>query len=118
MSGAMSGSSGDSRGGGGGGGDGPFDCSSLVVLTTLNSPVAAVVKRLKVGDKLQVEIERGATGRDLLIAKTREGEKAGSITPPQLVTIINCMNRGHAYVVAVLSVVGGEIKIRLESGKL
>jgi len=116
----MSGSGGGSGrisigGGGGGGGDSSTDCGSLIVETTLNSPVSAVVSLLKKDDRLTVEIQVGASGINSLVAK-RGGQIAGSLTPPSLITILNCIQGGFQYVAIVLNdVTGGVVRVRIQA---
>ena len=118
----MSGSGGSSgrdglggTGGPGGGGSSP-DCGSLVVETTLNSPVGAVVASLKKGDKLLVANQVGAGGVNSLVAKNAAGQIAGSLTPPSLTTILNCIQNGFSYVAVVLNdVSGGVVRVRIQA---
>lgn len=108
-------------GGGGGrvsnGSGTPDDCGSLVIDTVLNSPVAAVVKNLQPNDELDVEIQisTSATQVKELVAKTSGGKVAGSLTPPSLITIITCIEKGFKYVAIVQgNVVGGLVKVRIQ----
>ena len=102
-------------GGAGGGGESSPDCGSLIVETTLNSPVSAVVALLKKGDTLTVEIQVGAGGVNSLVAK-HGGQIAGSLTPPSLITILNCIQSGFQYVAIVLNdVTGGVVRVRIQA---
>jgi hypothetical protein len=119
----MSGSGGGSgripfggEGGAGDGGESSPDCGSLVVDTTLNSPVSAVVASLKKGDRLTVEIQVGGGGVNSLVAKNAGGQIAGSLTPPSLITILNCIQSGFQYVAVVLNdVTGGVVRVRIQA---
>lgn len=114
----MSGPGGSSppRGGNGGGG---VDCDSLVVDTTLNSPEPAVVKTLKKGSKLGVEVGQSPHGRDILLAKTADGKIAGSLTPPRVLDIMNCLKGGHQYIAEVLAdPTDGDCRVRIHTGSL
>ena len=107
----MSGSSGG--GGGRPGGDGlAVDCD-LVEKTVLNSPVGDVLRELKRGDALRVELHTEGKVR-LLRALTAEGKVAGSLTPRQTPAIVGCLEKGNRYVAHVLRVSGGmcEVEIR------
>ena len=99
----------------GSGGGSPSDvCGSLDIETTLNSPVAAVVKNLRRGDELDVAVEVSSKQVRTLVAKDGQGRIAGSLTPPSLVAIINCMDNGYQYVAIVLGDVdGGVVRVRI-----
>jgi hypothetical protein len=93
------------------------NCDSLVVDTTLNSPDRAVVNTLKIGMKLVVALDRTPQGRDLLVARTQSGSTAGSLTPPRLLDIINCMKGGHNYIAELLAdPTGGDCRVRIRTG--
>jgi hypothetical protein len=113
----MSGSGGGSGriGVDGGGESSPGDCGSLVVETTLNSPVSAVVASLKKDDKLLVEVRVGSGGVNSLVAKNAAGQIAGSLTPPSLIKILKCIENGFRYVAVVLNdVKGGVVRVRIQ----
>ncbi len=115
----MSGPGGSSSPRGSNGNSGDVDCDSLVVDTTLNSPEPAVVKTLKKGAKLVVELGRSTQGRDLLLAKTRDGKVAGSLTPPRVLDIMHCLKTGHKYIADVSAdPAGGECRVRIRTGSL
>jgi len=106
---------GSGRTGGGGGGEPSPDCGSLIVETTLNSPVPAVVASLKKGDRLTVEIQSGTAGTNSLVAK-HGGQIAGSLTPPSLIAILSCIQNGFQYVAVVLNdVTGGVVRVRIQA---
>lgn len=115
----MSGPGGSSPPRGGNGGGGGVDCDSLVVETALNSPEPAVVKTLKKGSKLAVELGQSGQGRDILLAKTADGKIAGSLTPPRVLDIMGCLRRGHTYIAEVLAdPTAGDCRVRIHSGSL
>lgn len=113
----MSGSGGSSEryDGGDGGGSAPDECSSLVVETPLNSPVAQVVRDLKKGDVLRVELEVSAAQIRTLVAKDSVGRIAGSLTPPSLMRILACIEGGFKYDAIVLDKVGGLLPVRIQA---
>ena len=85
------------------------------VVTPLNSPNAAVVKDLKRGALLTVAIETNAKNVKLLVAQDSGGRIAGSLTPPGLVTIIACIEKGYRYGATVLdSASGGNLRVRIQ----
>lgn len=103
-------SSEDWRGPGGGGGAGDDKCA-IVERTVLNSPNAAVVGGLNVGDILEVELETQPRSR--LVAKTANGQVAGAITSTSIVVIIECIQDGSAYEAEVLAVNAGKVEVEI-----
>jgi hypothetical protein len=97
-------------GGAGGGGGARPDACNIVEDTTLNSPVAAVIAALKVGDKMQVQV-RPPRG---LIAVTAGGAIAGSITCASMLQIIACIQNGHLFEAEVVGLHGGACDIRVQ----
>ena len=96
----------------------PDVCGTIVVDTTLNSPNADVVKDLRKGDELDVEIQTSRTGIKSLVAKDSSGRVAGALTPPSLIPIIKCIEAGYRYVALVLEkVTGGLVRIRIQGKK-
>lgn len=110
-----------SGGGGGrtytGSGDGtPDECAALDVETPLNSPNPQVVKTLQKQEDLDIAVQVGARGVNTLVAKKSNGQIAGSLTPPSLLTIISCIGKGYQYVATVLEVpAGGVVRVRIHS---
>jgi hypothetical protein len=103
-------------GGSGGGGESSPDCGSLIVETTINSPVSAVVASLTKGERLTVEIHVGANGVNSLVAKNGAGLVAGSLTPPDLLKILKCIQNGFQYVAIVLNdVAGAVVRVRIQA---
>lgn len=121
----MSGSGGGNDSGGGGqfpgagnpmgqGGTNTTDeCGNLSARTTLNSPQAAVIGRLKVGDVLIVRLRIG--GPEIVVALF-EGQEVGSITFTQLITLIACLKQGFPYVADVLAIKGGGCEVMVRPG--
>lgn len=105
-----------STGTGGHKGDSGDPCSSLVVDTILNSPVPKVVSGLKKGDRLKVATMKAGSLTRLVAIDDRRAV-AGSLTPPELVAIIRCIEKGHSYVAVFLSdFKGGSVNVRIQSG--
>jgi len=88
------------------------DCSKLVERTLINSPVPTVVAALKVGDVLQVTLGQ-ISGAPILQAVTEGGEVAGSLTPPRLPQIVECIGKGFSYVAIVQEIDGGAVKVEI-----
>jgi len=108
-------------GGGGGrsyvgsGGGTPDECSSLDVVTPLNSPNPAVLATLVPGVVLSVDIEVKPNNVRSLVAKDSTGRIAGSLTPPSLITIISCIEKGFKYGATVLKAAsGGIVPVRIQ----
>jgi hypothetical protein len=96
-----------------GGGDGQHDCN-IVEKTAVNSPRAGVLATLTRGDALTVQL-RDQGARKTLVAVAASGEVAGSLTPRQLLTLIECIEQGNAYEAHVLDVRGGLCEVELRS---
>lgn len=96
-----------------GGDGGGIDPCALTEDTVINSPVAAVIARLNVGDVLIVELERGPPVR--LIVRTKGGNIAGAITSAKLPQIITCIETGVRYQALVTSIRGGAVRVRVSN---
>lgn len=85
------------------------DACDIFEITTISSPVPAIVKTLKVGDILEVSI----LGASQLVV-VHNGEIAGSITSPKMMLFVDCIaNFGNVYVARVLSINGGQVQIKV-----
>ena len=110
-----------SGGGGGGsssdnwrvgtGGAGGNDECAITERTVLNSPNAAVVGTLSVGDVLDIVLE--TQPRNRLVANTQQGQTAGSITSTRIVDIIECIQNGSSYEAEVLSINAGKVEVEI-----
>jgi len=96
----------------GGGAPAAEDPCNIVEKTPLNSPNNTVLTTLRVGDILSVVYQPGPPKR--LVAEQSPGVIAGSITSPSMLSIIQCIQRGYAYVAEVLSLRGAicEVLVR------
>lgn len=105
--------------GGGGGGYGPSrssdDCD-IVERTPLNSVQAAAAAQLAVGTRLDVEVVQ-QNNRQVLVARFPPGVNAGaivgSLTPPSLADLLQCIAKGRSYVADVIDIQPGAM-IRVE----
>jgi hypothetical protein len=109
----MSGSG--SGGGGGGHSTDKVDCSTLVLKTHLNSPKAAILKTLRKGSKLSIQLESHG-GKPIVIAKASQGQAAGSITGAGLASLIQCLQNGFPFHAVVISVAGGGCEVSVQAG--
>jgi hypothetical protein len=108
----MSGSGGSSGGAGGSGDSGGDDCASILEITSLASPVPDVLKTLKQGDLLDLK-PKTKTGP--LQAFTSKGKIAGSVTSGSAVRMINCIEKGFAFVAIVNLIDGGKCEVTIRS---
>jgi hypothetical protein len=105
--------------GGGGGGYGPSrasdDCD-IVERTPLNSVQAGPAGHLTVGTRLDVDVVQQA-GRSVLVARfptaVHGGAVVGSLTPPSLADLLQCISKGRSYVADVIDIQPGAL-IRVE----
>lgn len=91
-----------SGGGGGGGGGFPSEdiaCERLQFETEIRSPNPAVIKILKQGDVLQVELRQGATEIVVLVFK---GQDVGGIVSPKATRLRECIRAGTSYSATVI----------------
>lgn len=101
-------------GSGGGGGPPerpPADCESFILRTHLNSPQPPIVRGLRKGDVLPVQLHQVAAGRNAVVALDAKGNVAGSITGPGLGTLIRCLQDGYAFVAVVENTSGGGVEV-------
>lgn len=95
-----------------GGGSTQIPCANLIERTYVNSPVPGIVAALKAGDVLEVQLQVG-TQPAALLAVAASGSTAGTLTPPRLPQIIDCMQQGYLYIALVLEVNGGQVKVEI-----
>lgn len=101
--------SGSGGGGSFGSGGSTGDCN-IVVTVPLNSPKPAVVAGIKVNDVLDVDLD---PSQSTVVAKTKGGATAGSLTPPQLADLIDCLKKGKKYKATVLKVKNGLVEVEI-----
>ena len=104
----MSGSSGSSFGGG-------FErvdvCEALLFETQLSSPKEEVVDTLSIGSQLEVTITQ--SGSTTIVAAMWNGKIAGGIAAPQVQRLRECILGGTRYHATVLSISGGQVRVRI-----
>jgi len=86
-------------------------CDMLSFLTYLSSPVPSIIKRLKVGSVLEIELDPN-TG---VIGAYLNNKIAGSITSSRLAELLKCMNNGYVYIATVQSISGGSCQILIST---
>lgn len=106
----MSGSGGGGSSGGGPGYSSP--CDTLRFESQISSPQAPVVATLNPGDVLLIAVVsmRG----QVVVQVLNQGQPAGGLTGPEATQLRNCIEQGHDFKAIVLSVNGGQIRVRVE----
>lgn len=99
-------------GSGGGGAGGPDPCE-IVEIVPLNSPQAAVIATLSVGDMLAVNLNRSGS-YPVLEVLASGGRRAGALTHRNHVRIIGCIDAGRTYQAVVMNIRGGSVEVRVE----
>jgi hypothetical protein len=106
--------SGSGGGGGGGGGDGggPSPCETLRFDAQLVSTQAGVVATLTPGDVLDIALAvlKGQT----IVQVLKSGQVAGGLTGPDANRLRGCIEDGHDFHATVLTVNGGQVRVRVE----
>lgn len=87
---------------GGGGFAGGEDKCEIFEETPLNSPNPAVIKNLRTGEMLTLQIQGSS-----VVAYTQGGAIAGSITFRKMADLIDCVGEGWSYGAEVKRVSGG-----------
>lgn len=99
-----------------GGGSSTWDapissCDRLVIETQLSSPQPGVVATLQVGDVLEVALQQ--SGAVAVVVALRNGVIAGGIAATSLNQLRECIEGGTIYEATVISVNGGQIRVRI-----
>lgn len=87
-------------------------CSTLSFEAQLNSPQAAVLATLHLGEYLSVELS--ALPRQV-VQVVKNGAVVGAVTGSQTAQLINCLQNGYSFKAEVLSVTGGMCSVRVTS---
>jgi hypothetical protein len=85
-------------------------CSTLTFDATVNSPQAAAVTTLVVGDVLDLILMMGGQG----VSVMKNAVVVGSLTGVRVAQMINCMNSGFAYKATVRTLNGGQCVVRVD----
>lgn len=108
------GAGGSAGGGGGGGQQGDDICATFTAIAHLASPKRDVLKKLKKGERLQVEL---GENNSQVLALTKDGNLAGVLMPTSLSTLAKCLTNGYSYHAVVLSVSGGACEVEVRPGR-
>ncbi len=84
------------------------DCTTLSIRTHIASPNPAVISKLKIGDILEVVLTP-PTGPVQVI--TSKKDIAGSLLPPDIAQLIQCIVDGHSYKAKVIEINGGNCQV-------
>jgi hypothetical protein len=85
-------------------------CTALRFDTQLASPKALVVAQLSVDNILDVVF---VPGNQQIVSTLWNGAEAGGIVDPHLNQLRSCMSQGEQYVARVLSISGGQVRVRV-----
>ena len=107
-----SGSSGGGANFGGGGGIPIIECEKISIKTNITSPDPDVLKQIKVGDVLDIELQ---TASGPLVAITSDHKIVGAVFVTNPKMLIDCINRGFEYHARVILKEGGDCQILIVS---
>lgn len=102
--------------GSGGGGYVPpqrakFNCETSQIITNLSSIDLIVLKKLFVGNILEIEIGKN----EALIALNSDGEIIGSVVHPSTTDIIECIKMGNHYQAEIIEINYPVCKVKVKS---
>lgn len=83
-------------------------CETLTIHAQMASPQPAVISKLKVGDKLRIELTPPLGPVQLV---TADNEVAGAVLSSDVAQLINCINDGHEYQAKILEIKGANCQI-------
>jgi hypothetical protein len=112
----MSGGNGGSGGGSATGGvDLGNDCLKIYRGVRLSSPKSTVLSKLKVDDRLDLDV-RKYKGSPILYAM-KSGQDAGTVISLSVTQIVKCIEQGYRYIAIVKTLDGGDctLEIRMET---
>lgn len=103
--------SGSSGGGYSGGSENYSPCESLRFDANLTSPKPSVVGTLKVGAVLTIVV---AEMKDVIVLQVLAGGLVvGGLTALEAARLRTCIDQGHTYQATVLSLDGGQVRVRV-----
>ena len=86
-------------------------CSKQVINTQLSSPNEEIIKTLKKGDVLAIEL---ISSRHTLVALF-EDEIAGVIVNKEMIKLIDCIKKGQSFEAVIRNIIGGMCAITIKS---
>lgn len=107
--------SGSSGGGFGGVTDDFGSCELVRFEAYISSPQASAVAMIAVNDVLDIAIATMQGG--LVVQVLKRGVLVGGLIGPDASRLRNCISQGHFYRAIVLSVLGGQVRVRVESAR-
>lgn len=99
------------------GGSGPLGgppdtpCDLLAGETLIASPSSTVLATLVGGDVLTLSLSPGS--KPPVLAHTSSGDLVGTVMPPFLAQLVDCMQAGNSYVADILGISGGAVKVQV-----
>ncbi len=88
---------------------------NIIEAVVLESPNPEIVKRLKVGINLSVEVRQVRGSRALVACDHRD--VAGAMRPRQLAKFIRCIDEGFEYEARVTRISGGTVMVEIRPAK-
>jgi hypothetical protein len=92
---------------------GNTDCSLTTIRTQLFSPDPKVLKKITVGDNLNIQLAN-PSGPCVALYK---GNIAGTIISKDLMQLINCIKKGFQFIAVVRSLSGGSCAVTIKTLK-
>lgn len=96
------------------GGGQNFNCDNYFESVHLSSPNPGVIDSLIVGSVLEVVLSEEEE-LPSLHAKTKEGEVAGSLIPPSMAKLVQCILDGHSYIANVYEIDGAVVNVEIRT---
>ena len=87
-------------------------CERLRIETNIMSPNDEVMKTVHSGDVLSVSLQHSQTRRYVVVSDAN-GRIVGTVGSEQVISLIECIDKGHVYKADVLSVEGGACRISI-----
>ena len=85
----------------------------FVERTALSSPKPSILRKLKEGDLLELELTNDSSP----IKALHHGQLVGTVVPESLLQLLQCMQQGNKYLAEVLKISGGSCTVEVRSGK-
>jgi hypothetical protein len=85
-------------------------CTTLSFRAAVNSPKPAVLKKMKEGAVLVVELQKPPSTSVIVMYKD---EELGALTGPKIATLVNCLQNGYKFKADVVSITGGNCQVEV-----
>lgn len=87
------------------------ECSTLSKNFILQSPNQAIVKSLKVGDKLNILV--GNSNSRIIVVQTLNGDMVGTLIGISMIAVLNCIEKDYRYIGIITKIDGGACHINV-----